>query len=688
MNNEYAGLNGFIWWTGVVEDRKDPLKLGRCRVRIIGWHSDNVNDTPTNTLPWAQALLPLNNPMTFTPKESDMVVGFFLDGVNAQHPVMMGVLPGIPLTESGEMKAFSDTRTQKEIDVSPKFLNKDPSRYPANLDEPTTSRLARGDQSYDPAQITYLNSLIKSNKYGVDQKPSYNARYPYNYAIDTESGHAFEMDDTPNYERINLMHKTGSHVEFRPTGDVHRKVIGSSSIVIDKDETMHVKGNRVVYIDGDLSYVVNGNVTFQVKKDFAVVARNITLAASANWTGSAKRSASLSGVASSSLGGLMSATTSVNGIISNVTGMVSLTATSSGKATYGGKAVTNINGGLIAMTTAAAPNPNADDTKSAAAPAATDVAPDGTPFTPATPVTQSVASGSLNATEITNGAIPPKIDQVIGNAVNNPNFFKEQVYGTPASTWSGMSELQITNTLTNNPTLLDTLKADIATGVQSATEYGKNLGTDIVNQTGYKDVLTSYDKVGASISAADQAVGVSGTVKAYSTIAKNVVELGVNTINVGTKVSSLSVDVIKAKQFLNLQCTKKLVNQYVDDLTDNIKEKWDDIKQEIKDIETKLKDSNDALKDKASEIRKAIDKYDEKAFDEFVNANHKDEVCKTCAQEAVTKVQDAGISKTQAAKELSACLYKGYLAFKQVYASSVPLTDKSVADQINGNCPT
>ena len=41
MNNEYAGLNGFIWWTGVVEDRKDPLKLGRCRVRIIGWHSDN-----------------------------------------------------------------------------------------------------------------------------------------------------------------------------------------------------------------------------------------------------------------------------------------------------------------------------------------------------------------------------------------------------------------------------------------------------------------------------------------------------------------------------------------------------------------------------------------------------------------------------------------------------------------------
>lgn len=687
MNNEYAGLNGFIWWTGVVEDRKDPLKLGRCRVRIIGWHSDNINDAPTETLPWAQALLPLNNPMTFTPKESDMVIGFFLDGENAQHPVMMGVLPGIPLQESGEMKSFSDNRKQKEIDAAPQFLNVGPRRYPANLDEPTTSRLARGDNLYDPAQITYLKSLTKNNTYGVDQNPSYNARYPYNYAIDTESGHAFEMDDTPNYERINLMHKTGSHVEFRPTGDVHKKVIGSSNIVVNKDESMHVKGNRIVYIDGDLTYVVNGSVTFQVKKDFTVVARNITLSASANWTGSAKQSASLSGILSSSLGGLSSATTSVSGVISNVTGMVSLTATSSGKATYGGKAVTNINGALIAMTTAAAPVPGADDAKSAEKPVEGTLAPDGTPFTPPSTVTESVASDSLNATEITNGSIPPKVDQIIGNSVNNPNFFKEQIYGTPASTWSGMSEVQITNTLTNNPSLLDTLKADIATGLQSATEYGKNLGTEIVDQTGYKEVLSSYDKVGASISAADQAVGVSGTVKAYSTVAKDVVGLTAAGINVGTKVASLSVDVIKAKQFLNLQCTKKLVNKYVDDLTDNLKEKWNDVKEELKAIESKLKDANDALKDKASEVRKAMDKYDEKAIDEFVNANHKDEACRICAQEAATKLEN-GISKSQISKEISDCLYREYLAFKQLYAKSVPLTDKSVVDQINGNCPT
>ena len=37
----YMGKDGFIWWQGVVEDRYDPLKLGRCRVRVLGYHVDD-----------------------------------------------------------------------------------------------------------------------------------------------------------------------------------------------------------------------------------------------------------------------------------------------------------------------------------------------------------------------------------------------------------------------------------------------------------------------------------------------------------------------------------------------------------------------------------------------------------------------------------------------------------------------
>jgi hypothetical protein len=48
MNNIY---------TGVVEDRKgDPLKLGRCKVRIFGLHHPDASLLKTDDLPWASIL--------------------------------------------------------------------------------------------------------------------------------------------------------------------------------------------------------------------------------------------------------------------------------------------------------------------------------------------------------------------------------------------------------------------------------------------------------------------------------------------------------------------------------------------------------------------------------------------------------------------------------------------------------
>jgi hypothetical protein len=92
----FMGKDGFYWWMGKVETRVDPLGLGRCQVRIFGWHTENKNELPTVDLPWALPLLPVNNSKSFsTPKVDDWVVGFFTDGGNGQAPIMMGVLPGV-----------------------------------------------------------------------------------------------------------------------------------------------------------------------------------------------------------------------------------------------------------------------------------------------------------------------------------------------------------------------------------------------------------------------------------------------------------------------------------------------------------------------------------------------------------------------------------------------------------------
>jgi uncharacterized protein YjbJ (UPF0337 family) len=87
------GLNGFVWWEGVVEDNTDPHAIGRCRVRCLGWDSASKLDVPTEDLPWAYPVLPLNSPSkTVGLKPGTRVLGFFRDGENAQDRVMLGVI--------------------------------------------------------------------------------------------------------------------------------------------------------------------------------------------------------------------------------------------------------------------------------------------------------------------------------------------------------------------------------------------------------------------------------------------------------------------------------------------------------------------------------------------------------------------------------------------------------------------
>lgn len=117
MDNNYAGMNGYVWWIGVVENVFDPLKLGRLQVRIIGWHTDDLSAIPSESLPWAQTVLPLsdtNKSMDVMP--GDWVTGFFLDGTNGQNPVVTGSLNGItPPTNNTTGFSPQLTSAQKEL---------------------------------------------------------------------------------------------------------------------------------------------------------------------------------------------------------------------------------------------------------------------------------------------------------------------------------------------------------------------------------------------------------------------------------------------------------------------------------------------------------------------------------------------------------------------------------------------
>ena len=100
-HDTFMGKNGFYWWFGTVEDNGDPLGLGRCRVRIAGWHNLNNNELETSMLPWAYPVTPLTNAgvggigvSPTGPLPGTRIFGFFLDGATGQKPVMLGTVPG------------------------------------------------------------------------------------------------------------------------------------------------------------------------------------------------------------------------------------------------------------------------------------------------------------------------------------------------------------------------------------------------------------------------------------------------------------------------------------------------------------------------------------------------------------------------------------------------------------------
>jgi len=293
----FAGLNGYVWWIGVVEDRKDPLNLCRCRIRIFGWHTDDKVMIPTDGLPWAQPILPINGSKEFsTPKEGEWVTGFFLDGQSGQFPIYNGVIPGIPSPYVNNPKVgFNDPRTDAELAAAPIPYGQSAKRHPRYPDEPSTSRLYR-NENLDTTVIGRRNSSLTTGIPTADgsswdePKSAYAAVPPYNNAKETESGHALEFDDTPNAERINLAHRTGTYIEMRPDGSQAARVVGSNYEIIAGSDYVNIKGSCNITINGNANIKVGGNANLNVSGNLdETISGNHTIKVSGNYKLTASR---------------------------------------------------------------------------------------------------------------------------------------------------------------------------------------------------------------------------------------------------------------------------------------------------------------------------------------------------------------------------------------------------------------
>lgn len=118
----FLGFDGFKWFEGVVEDRFDPLELGRVRVRVYGIHTSQKvkseqEGIPTEELLWMNVLTPITSARMsgigetpLGPVEGTEVFGYFRDNM-CQVGVIIGTLGGIE-HKPDPSKGFNDPNGQ------------------------------------------------------------------------------------------------------------------------------------------------------------------------------------------------------------------------------------------------------------------------------------------------------------------------------------------------------------------------------------------------------------------------------------------------------------------------------------------------------------------------------------------------------------------------------------------------
>ena len=276
MNRYFMGKEGFSWFVGVVEDRADPMKVGRVRVRCLGHHSERLEDIPTAELPWASVMMPVtaggNSGIGVSPHfllEGTWVVGFFRDPAK-QQPVIMGALPGVNTVETTDKTIVSSS---EEGGKSKSGGFKDPKgKYPTSfyVGKADTNLLAQEDQkshiatgtrtTNDPASWTIASdSNVEFPTSGIE-----GSKYPYNHVLETESGHFVEFDDTEGNERIHIYHRLGTFLEIDKSGNVMIKTVGNVTNVVAGNMDTYVQGNYSLSVDGNMDVYVVGNLTEKV----------------------------------------------------------------------------------------------------------------------------------------------------------------------------------------------------------------------------------------------------------------------------------------------------------------------------------------------------------------------------------------------------------------------------------------
>jgi hypothetical protein len=182
-----------------------------------------------------------------------------------QDPVVMGSFVGTPQTFSRVDESLDDTGTRNYQKIDRKTTDgfNDPrlateASYKGTPDGANPDHIQRNygltlaldksprrdgessgeiypKESYIGSSDAYPNTIIEAGGIGKtlfsgdwgaksdneDRLSWVKPKYPFNHVYESESGHVIEIDDTPDYERINVFHRSGARIEINNKGEIH-----------------------------------------------------------------------------------------------------------------------------------------------------------------------------------------------------------------------------------------------------------------------------------------------------------------------------------------------------------------------------------------------------------------------------------------------------------------------------------
>lgn len=241
--------DAFTPFFGVVEDIDDPMKLGRVRVRLHGYHSPNKAEIPTEYLQWFSCVV--NNSSTVLGRghsPTGYEVGSTVFGYMTDPMLQTGIVIG---ALAGRSSGINDV-----------------------------SALAREDETHQLEDIMNANRITGIRgplRKGEWSEPQYadKAIYPNNKTFETRSGHIFEVDDTPDNEHFLDYHRTGTYDRVdaegnrtvKVVGDGYEIVAGGKNVTIFGDVNLTIAGNLNQYVRGDWNIQVDGNKNELIRRN-------------------------------------------------------------------------------------------------------------------------------------------------------------------------------------------------------------------------------------------------------------------------------------------------------------------------------------------------------------------------------------------------------------------------------------